>query len=120
MSKIDITNEFLHKQADYLDILNILNLLKQDVKNGLMTEETLKEVVKQLEPIKNDYEWWAYVEYLQNKPTKKSKRVKYEKEYKYLYDAMFADRVKASEADNVNALKYIKDLYIKLKNKEEE
>lgn len=58
--------------------------MSEEVQNNMVEPERLKQLQKTIEPIKNNYQTLSYIKYLLDKPTKKSKHAKYDKQSKKL------------------------------------
>lgn len=79
--------EYYEKVAkDYHELILTLQDMEEEYKNNLVSPETLKNLEKQIEPIKTNFRTISYIIFLLNKPTKKSKQQRYTKQNKKLLE----------------------------------
>ena len=69
---------------DYHELLDTLHDMEEEYNRKLVSPETLENLKKQIQPIKNNYETISYIMYLLNMPAKKGKKKRYEGQNKKL------------------------------------
>lgn len=79
MAKRDVNLRFLQAEHEYLEMIGLLNELKQDVDNGTIDPEYYAErtemIQEEVEKVKTQYFFWAEAIYELNKPNRKDKDV---------------------------------------------
>ncbi len=86
MSVKDVHEYYNKVSSDYHDLILTLKDMEEEYKNNLVSPETLKNLEKQIEPIKTNFRTISYIIFLLNKPTKKSKHARYKKQNKKLLE----------------------------------
>ena len=101
-------DEYYNKICKQFFSLNdVLEELSEEVGNNMVEPERLKQLQKTIQPIKDSYMTLNYIKYLLDKPTKKSKHVKYDKEkVKVLKetDSKHSDQVLAKNEEIIKSL----------------
>lgn len=82
----DVKKCYESVQAEYFEMKKMLDLLVVEVKEGRLTIEQFNNYKEQVAPIETNYERFAYVMFLLQKPNKKSKKAKEYKQNKEYYD----------------------------------
>lgn len=115
MSIKDVREYHLKMTADYIDLKETIDKLESEI-----TEETSKDALnnisllkEQVEKVQENYNRINYIMYLFDKPTRKSKRKKWEKQnQKRLNSIPEKDRLEFISKENKNNLdglkKYVK------------
>ena len=82
MAKKDF-DEYYNKIAkQYYSLNEVLTDLSKEVQDNMVEPERLEQLKKTIEPVKNSYQTLMYIKYLLDKPSKKQKRNKYDKQMK--------------------------------------
>lgn len=82
MAKKDF-DEYYNKIAkQYYSLNEVLTDLSKEVQDNMVEPERLDQLKKTIEPVKNSYQTLMYIKYLLNKPSKKQKQNKYDKQMK--------------------------------------
>lgn len=68
-------------QDNYNEMLNGLRELEQACSSGMVEPERVDKYMKTLQPIKDSYLTVQYIKYLIDKPNKKSKQKKYDRQF---------------------------------------
>lgn len=108
MSKKDFDREFLQIEAQYLDMIQELKDMENEMKNDLVAPETYDQMKKMIEPILVNYNTWNYIKFILNKPVKKEKEKKYQNQNKKLLDHV--KTLEQSKAENQEVLNNLKEL----------
>lgn len=82
MAVKDVKEYYEKVSADYHELILTLQDMEEEYKNNLVSPDTLKNLEKQIEPIKTNFRTISYIIFLLNKPTKKSKQERYRKQNK--------------------------------------
>ena len=92
----------------YQEMLNDLKDLEKDLSEGIVAPELLDRVKQQIEPIKINYERWAYMMFLLNQPERKAKVKRYERQNKKLLSSLNKNNsLEAVISENEDAIKHI-------------
>ena len=92
----------------YQEMLNDLKDLEKDLSEGIVAPELLDRVKHQIEPIKINYERWAYMMFLLNQPERKAKVKRYERQNKKLLSSLNKNNsLEAVISENEDAIKHI-------------
>ena len=86
MAVKDVKEYYEKVSADYHELILTLQDMEEEYKNNLVSPDTLKNLEKQIEPIKTNFRTISYIIYLLNRPTKKSKQNRYKKQNKKLLE----------------------------------
>ena len=79
MSVKALEREYMQVVAQYQEMKNDLLDIEKELADGLVAPEFVDNLRKQIEPIKQNYEWWSYVMFTLHEPQRKAKREKYRK-----------------------------------------
>ena len=77
MSVKDIKLYYDEVCDQYHDMLTELRDFEEEAKRGLVEPERLDKIKETIQPLITNYQTLSYIMFLLNKPTKKSKQVKY-------------------------------------------
>lgn len=106
MAVKDVKEYYEKVAADYHELILTLQDMEEEYKNNLVSPDTLKNLEKQIEPIKTNFRTISYIIFLLNKPTKKSKKQRYTKQNKKLLeDCKTLDDVREENKTVLNNIK---------------
>lgn len=106
MAVKDVKEYYEKVAADYHELILTLQDMEEEYKNNLVSPETLKNLEKQIEPIKTNFRTISYIIFLLNKPKKKSKQQRYTKQNKKLLeDCKTLDDVREENKTVLNNIK---------------
>lgn len=92
----------------YVEMLQDIRDFEQEAARGLIEPERVERLKEQIEPIKQNYERWAYMMFLLNEPQRHSKRAKYRKQNKKFLDSLSPENsIEATIQENEEARKHI-------------
>ena len=74
----------------YNEMIEDLKELEEEAESGLIEPERIERIKAQIEPIKQNYERWAYMMFLLNQPNKKDKIKKYQRQNMKLLQSLDA------------------------------
>lgn len=95
----------------YADMNEAIRDMEKEFNNGLISPEKIDELKKVIEPLKNNYMTLSYVAFLLNKPTRKEKHKKYEKQNKRLLEMIPKENTKEGiEKQNKQVIENVKNL----------
>ena len=95
-------NQICEQYAEMLE--NIKDLEKEAIE-GIVEPERVDRMREQIEPLKQNYERWAYIMYLLHQPTRKSKHCNYAKRnQKLLKELSTKNSIEATLEENRTAL----------------
>ena len=80
MALKDIINYYNEICDQYHDLLTEIRDFEEEAKKGLIEPERLDEIKKTIQPLIANYQTLSYIMFLLNKPVKKEKHKKYEKQ----------------------------------------
>lgn len=86
MAKRDVDNYFNQLCSDYCDMVEALRDMEEEANKNLISPEQLDNTKRQVEQIKNNYMRISYIMYLLNRPNKKNKQKRYDKQKKFDYN----------------------------------
>lgn len=86
MSVKDVKDYYDKIANDYHELVLTLKELEEEYNNNLVSPEALENLKKQIEPIKTNFRTISYIIYLLNKPVKKEKQGRYQKQNKKLLE----------------------------------
>lgn len=72
----------------YFEMVQDIRDFEEEAEKGLIEPERVERLREQIEPIKNNYERWAYMMFLLNQPQRKSKQKKYEQQNRKLLNSL--------------------------------
>lgn len=78
----DVKHYFYTMMSQYLEEKQNLADFEDALKNGLITEEQMQEALDTVKDLETNYHRLAYIMYLLDIPTRKSKKPAYTKQYK--------------------------------------
>lgn len=84
MSKRDFDREFLQIESQYLEMIQDLRDMEQEMGEGLVAPETYDQMKRMIDPILVNYNTWNYIKFILNKPARKEKEEKYKRQNKKL------------------------------------
>ena len=80
-----IKEEYEKQRKDYYELLDNLKDMESMLEKNMISQEQLDSYKKYIEPIKNNYMRWEWFIFLLNKPNRKEKEKRYNKQFqKYL------------------------------------
>lgn len=82
MARKDFDAYYLQLYKQYNELKNNLAEMSQEVNEGMIPPERMKQLTATIQPVKNSFEMLSYVKYLLDKPTRKSKHEGYVKRSK--------------------------------------
>ena len=88
MSKKDFDREYKQIENQYLEMIENLKDMEQELTNGLVSPDMFEQMKEIIKPLKTNYEMWNYIKFLLNKPTRKQKQEKYKNQNKKLIAQM--------------------------------
>jgi hypothetical protein len=81
-------DEYYNKIASQLfELDRVFKDLSAEADSGMVEPERLEQVKVTIEPIKTSYQTLSYIKYLLDKPTRKSKRSRYDGQNKRVLDS---------------------------------
>lgn len=78
--------EYEQQRKDYKELLDNLQEMESMFEKEMISPEQLDSYKKYIEPIKNNYMRWEWFMFLLNKPNRKEKEQKYNKQFKKYLD----------------------------------
>lgn len=81
MARKDFDSYFSKVTKQYQDLNKVLEDLSVEAEQGIIEPERLEQLRATIQPVKNSYDTLTYINYLLNKPTRKSKHTKYNRQY---------------------------------------
>ena len=94
----------------YFEMVQDIRDFEQEAAKGLIEPERVERLKAQIEPIKNNYERWAYMMFLLNQPQRKAKQKRYQEQNKKLLEKLDkSNSLEAVLAENEEARKHIGD-----------
>ena len=108
MAKKDVDIYFRQICEDYHELIETLHEMEEEVNKGMLDPDKLEQLKKTIEPMKINWQRISYIMFLLNKPTRKQKVNKYEKQN----IKMFHDNstLNAVHEENMNCLNQIKNI----------
>lgn len=86
MSQKDVIKYYNEVVESYKDMLENLKDIEEEMKESLVTPEQVEQMKRMAQPIVNNYKTLSYIIFLLNRPTKKEKFNRYEKQNKKLLE----------------------------------
>ena len=77
MSVKSLEKEYAQVVSQYQEMMNDIKDMEKECQEGLVSPEFVDNLRKQIEPIKQNYQWWSYVMFTLHEPQRKAKREKY-------------------------------------------
>jgi pyruvate carboxylase len=117
----DVRHYFYTMLSQYLEEKQNLADFETALKDGLITEDQMREAVETVTDLENNYHRLAYIMYLLDMPNNKSKKNIYVKQYKNITDelARLGADLNSVKAENSDALVHFKAALKKLSSKDE-
>ena len=89
----------------YSEMLENIHDLEKEAIEGIVEPERVERMREQIEPIKQNYERWAYIMYLLHQPERKSKHTRYANQNRALLKKLSKDNsIEATLQENRVAL----------------
>lgn len=108
MSKKAVEKYYKQICNQYVEMLQDIRDLEQEVAKGIVPPEFIDRLEEQIAPLKQNYERWAYMMFLLNQPQRKSKHPAYkERNKKFLNSLDTSNSIEATIAENESTLKHI-------------
>ncbi len=82
MARKHFDSYFAQISNQYFQLNDALQELSKEVNEGMMEPERLEQLKATILPVKNSYETLNYIRYLLDKPTRKSKQARYDRQSK--------------------------------------
>lgn len=108
MSQKDVIKYYNEVVESYKDMLENLKDIEEEMKESLVTPEQVEQMKRMAQPIVDNYKTLSYIIFLLNRPTKKEKFNRYEKQNKKLLENCRTKEEVLSE--NKEALNNLKNL----------
>lgn len=105
MARRDVDEYYNIISAQYQQLLEELKELEED---GSISEDILEDVQRDIDIVKTNRDRWVYMIYLLNKPARKEKAKRYEKQYKKKMSEYGNNSVEDVIEENDEALERIK------------
>ncbi len=86
MSQKDVIKYYNEVVENYKDMLENLKDMEEEMKESLVTPEQVDQMKRMAQPIVDNYKTLSYIIFLLNRPTKKGKFNRYEKQNKKLLE----------------------------------
>lgn len=86
MSQKDVIKYYNEVVESYKDMLENLKDIEEEMKESLVTPEQVEQMKRMAQPIVDNYKTLSYIIFLLNRPTKKEKFNRYEKQNKKLLE----------------------------------
>lgn len=86
MSQKDVIKYYNEVVENYKDMLENLKDIEEEMKESLVTPEQVDQMKRMAQPIVDNYKTLSYIIFLLNRPTKKEKFNRYEKQNKKLLE----------------------------------
>ena len=117
----DVRHYFYTMLAQYLEEKQNLADFEEALKNGLITEEQMRETLDTVAQLENNYHRLAYIMYLLDMPNRKSKKANYVKQYRAIADELqrLGADVNSIKEENSDALLHFKMALKAMKTKDE-
>ena len=108
MSQKDVIKYYNEVVESYKDMLENLKDIEEEMKESLVTPEQVEQMKRMAQPIVDNYKTLSYIIFLLNRPTKKEKFNRYEKQNKKLLEKCRTKEEVLNE--NKEALNNLKNL----------
>ena len=77
MSVKSLEREYAQVVAQYQEMMNDIKDMEKECQEGLVSPDFVENLKRNIEPIKQNYQWWSYVMFTLHEPQRKAKREKY-------------------------------------------
>ena len=117
----DVRRYYYNMLGQYLEEKQNLADFEEALKNGLITEDQMREAMTTVEDLEKNYHRLAYVMYLLDMPKRKEKKEGYVKQHKQILDELkkFGADIDSIKEENTDALIHFKAA-LKAMNKKDE
>lgn len=117
----DVREYYYTMLAQYLEEKQNLEDFAEALKNGLITEEQMREATEIVAGLEENYYRLTYIMYLFNMPNRPSKKTKYAHQHQAILDELkrLGGDADSVEKENMDALKHFKVALKRLKEKDE-
>ena len=102
MAKRDIVKAFLDVENQYFDMVNEIADYEKEFKDNFITQEQFENAQERLNLCKMNYDRWAYMIYLLNKPNRKEKQIKHASRQDNKKLGKYFDKVHATVEDTLD------------------
>lgn len=116
MARRDVIMYFLEVQNQYMEMVENVKDLEDALKGNFIDQEQFDAAQTEIKVLKDNYERLAYILMLLNKPKRKSKQVKEEKQNKEWYDYLKGASKEAILDENKDALADLKKIIKEIKD----
>ena len=86
MSQKEVIKYYNEVAENYKDMLENLKDMDEEMKESLVTPEQVEQMKRMAQPVVDNYKTLSYIIFLLNRPTKKEKFNRYEKQNKKLLE----------------------------------
>lgn len=86
MSQKDVIKYYNEVAENYKDMLENLKDMEEEMKESLVTPEQVDQMKRMAQPVVDNYKTLSYIIFLLNRPTKKEKFNRHEKQNKKLLE----------------------------------
>ena len=104
MSKKHFDEYYLRLYSDYVEMVNLLKQLEDECVTGMVAPEKIESYRQALQPIKDSFLTMQFVKYLLDKPNKKDKIKRYEKQTQGI-DKNMLNKVSEENRERIRNLK---------------
>lgn len=117
----DVRHYFYTMLAQYVEEKQNLADFEEALKNGLITEDQMKEATEIVADLETNYHRLAYIMYLLDMPNRESKKTGYVKQYKPILDELtrLGADINSVKKENADALIHFKAALRALDKKDE-
>ena len=113
MSVKALEKEYQQVVDQYMEMVRDIKEIEEDASNGITDPELVERLKKQIEPIKQNYEWWSWVMFILHEPQRKSKREKYKRDNKKFISTLSKESTPQARLNNsqksLNSLQEMKN-----------
>lgn len=117
----DVKNYYYTMLAQYLEEKQNLEDFSAALKDGLITEEQMQEVMENVANLEENYHRLAYIMYLLNMPNRITKKPAYVRQHRAILDefSRLGVDIESIKEENIDALAHFKAALKDLKKKDE-
>ena len=117
----DVRNYYYAMLAQYLEEKQNLEDFSDALKEGLITEEQMREAIDNVAGLEENYHRLAYIMYLFNMPNRAAKKLAYIRQNKPIVDEFkrLGVDIESIKDENADALKHFKAALKELREKDE-
>lgn len=91
-------------QKQYRQMQENLKLFEEESQNGMVDPERVANIIKSIEPLKNNYQQLSYIMYLLNLPERKRKEARYITENKKLLEQIAKENTATAQIERNKAI----------------